>query len=132
MSSKLYIGNLSYNCNNDMLKNHFSTCGNVTDSIVMKDRATGDSRGFGFVTYSSDEEAQKAIDELHDRELDGRRLRVNPANARPERGGSGGGSYGGGGGGGYNSGGGGGGYGGGGGGYENNSSGGGSGGGSLW
>ncbi|KAJ7151179.1 hypothetical protein C8R46DRAFT_494863 [Mycena filopes] len=103
MSTKLYIGNLSYNCNNDMLKNHFSTCGNVTDvrsicllrsarsqSIVMKDRATGDSRGFGFVTYSSDEEAQKAIDELHDRELDGRRLRVNPANARPERGGSGG------------------------------------------
>ncbi|KAJ7770486.1 putative glycine-rich RNA-binding protein [Mycena metata] len=149
--SKLYIGNLSYNVNDDMLHKHFSACGQITDvphlpchssryshspqSVVMKDRDTGSSRGFGFVTYSSEQEAENAIRDLHDQELDGRRLRVNMANARPERGGGGsyGGSGGGGGGGGY--GGGRGGYGGGGsGGYDNNNSGGGggSGGGSLW
>lgn len=89
----------------------------------MKDRETGRSRGFGFVTLGSSEEAQAAIDALHDQDLDGRRLRVNLANARPS--GGGGGGYGGGGGG-Y--GGGGGGYGGGGGGRYNNGGGGGYGG----
>ena len=74
-------------------------------SIVMKDRETGRSRGFGFVTFSSEDQAQAAIDNLHDQDLDGRRIKVNLANARP----SGGGGRGGGGGG-YNSYGGGGGY----------------------
>ena len=80
----------------------------------MKDRETGRSRGFGFVTFTSQDEAQAAIDGLHEQELDGRRIKVNLANARPS-GGGGGGGYRGGGGGGYS--GGGGGYGGGGGGY---------------
>ena len=79
----------------------------------MKDRETGRSRGFGFVTLASSQEADAAINALHDQDLDGRRIRVNLANARPS--GGGGGGYGGGGGG-Y--GGGGGGYGGGGGGYR--------------
>lgn len=65
----------------------------------MRDRETGRSRGFGFVTYSSDTEAQEAIAGLNDQELDGRRIRVNLANARPSGGGGGGGGYGGGGGG---------------------------------
>ena len=73
----------------------------------MRDRETGRSRGFGFVTYSSDTEAQEAIAGLNDQELDGRRIRVNLANARPSGGGGGGGGgyggggYSGGGGGGY-------------------------------
>ncbi|KAG8744439.1 hypothetical protein FRC10_010109 [Ceratobasidium sp. 414] len=102
--SKLYVGNLSWNTTDDSLR----------DSIVMKDRETGRSRGFAFVTFSSDSEAQTAVDSMNDQDLDGRRIRVNIANARPSGGGGGGGGYGGGGGG-Y--GGGGGGYGGGGGGY---------------
>lgn len=73
----------------------------------MKDRETGRSRGFGFVTFSDEGSAQAAIDGLHEQDLDGRRLKVNMANARPQ-GGGGGGGYGGGGGG----------YGGGGGGYR--------------
>ena len=85
----------------------------------MRDRDTGRSRGFAFVTFSSDQEAQAAIDGLNEQELDGRRIKINMANARPAGGGGGGGGgYSGGGGGGYRGGGGGysGGYGGGGGG----------------
>ncbi|KAJ7782871.1 hypothetical protein B0H16DRAFT_1447124 [Mycena metata] len=112
--SKVYVGNLSWNTNDDSLKN----------SIVMKDRETGRSRGFGFVTFNSPQEAEAAINGLNEQDLDGRRVKVNLANARGG-GGGGGGGYGGGGGGGgygggqggYNSGGGGGGYSGGGGGY---------------
>jgi len=66
----------------------------------MKDRETGRSRGFGFVTFTSSEEAEAAISGLNDQELDGRRIRVNLANARPSGGGGGGGYSGGGGGGG--------------------------------
>ena len=109
MSAKLYVGNLSWNTTDDTLRQAFSEFGQVLDSIVMRDRETGRSRGFGFVTFGSDPEAQAAISAYEDGngELDGRRIRVNLANAK----GSGGG------GGGYNSGGGRG-YGGGGGGYS--------------
>ncbi|KAJ7487770.1 hypothetical protein FB451DRAFT_1528322 [Mycena latifolia] len=117
--SKLYIGNLSFQVTDESLHNAFSQFGQITDSIVMKDRETGRSRGFGFVTYSSEQEANAAIENMNEQELEGRRVRVNMANAKPSGGGGGygggGGGYGGGGGGGY--GGGGGGYGGGGGGY---------------
>lgn len=60
-------------------------------SIVMKDRETGRSRGFGFVTFGSSQEADAAINGLNEQELDGRRIRVNLANARPSGGGGGGG-----------------------------------------
>jgi len=108
--SKLYVGNLSWNTTTESLREAFAQYGEVVDSIVMSDRETGRSRGFGFVTFSSEGEAQAAINALHDQDLDGRRIRVNVANARPS-GGGGGGGYGGGG---YGGGGGGGGYGGGG------------------
>ncbi|KAL0090003.1 hypothetical protein J3Q64DRAFT_1627806, partial [Phycomyces blakesleeanus] len=117
MAAKLYVGNLSWNTTDDTLREAFSAYGTVESSIVMRDRDTGRSRGFGFVTYSSDSEAQAAIDALNEQELDGRRIKVNMASARGGGGGGGGGGYSGGGGGGGYSGGGGGGYSGGGGGY---------------
>jgi len=113
MSSKVYVGNLSWNTTDDTLREAFAPYGGVLDSIVMRDRDTGRSRGFGFVTYGSQQEAEAAIASLHDQELDGRRIKVNLANARGGGGGGGGGSGGYGGGGGGYSGGGGGGYGGG-------------------
>ncbi|KAJ7770475.1 hypothetical protein B0H16DRAFT_1515610, partial [Mycena metata] len=100
-ASKLFIGNLSWHTTDDSLNQvgTFSAHGEVTDSIVMKDRETGKSRGFGFVTFSTDAEAQKAIDCMNDQDLDGRQIRVNIAQGRGGGGGGGGGSYGGGGGG---------------------------------
>ncbi|KAG1812516.1 uncharacterized protein BJ212DRAFT_1370231 [Suillus subaureus] len=108
MAAKVYVGNLSWNTTDDSLRQAFGDFGNVTDAIVMKDRETGRSRGFGFVTFAGNEDAQAAIDGMNEQELDGRRLRVNLANARPSGGGGGGGGYGGGGYGGGHSGGGGG------------------------
>ncbi|MCV2423905.1 RNA-binding protein, partial [Paucibacter sp. DJ4R-1] len=89
--SKLYVGNLSWSTTDDSLRNAFSEYGTVHDSIVMKDRETGRSRGFGFVTLGSAEEANAAVNGLNGAELDGRQLRVNLANARPSGGGGGGG-----------------------------------------
>ncbi|KAK7692859.1 Cinnamyl-alcohol dehydrogenase Flavonol reductase/cinnamoyl-CoA reductase [Cerrena zonata] len=114
--SKLYIGNLSWNTNDDSLRAAFADFGAITDSIVMRDRETGRSRGYGFVTYGTADEANAAIDALNDSELDGRRIRVSLATGRSGGGGGGGGGgyggggYSGGGGGGYGGGGGGGGW----------------------
>ncbi|KIM31949.1 hypothetical protein M408DRAFT_56971, partial [Serendipita vermifera MAFF 305830] len=66
----------------ETLREAFSAYGNVLDSIVMRDRETGRSRGFGFVTYSTQQEADGAISTLNEQELDGRRIKVNLANAR--------------------------------------------------
>ncbi|HEX2644264.1 MAG TPA: RNA-binding protein [Thermoanaerobaculia bacterium] len=127
MGRRLFVGNLNFATTGDDLKELFTESGTVESSTVMIDRATGRSRGFGFVEMSTDEEAQKAIEAMNGRSFQGRNLNVNEARERtpggPPRGGGyggggyagGGGGYGGGGGGGY--GGGGGGYGGGGGGY---------------
>jgi len=113
-TAKVYVGNLSWNTTDDSLRAAFSSFGQILDSIVMRDRDTGRSRGFGFVTFSSAQEASGAIAGLNEQELDGRRIRVNLANARGGGGGGGGGFNGSGGGGGYQGGGGSGGYGGGG------------------
>jgi RNA recognition motif-containing protein len=117
VGKKLYVGNLSYGVSNSALEQLFSQYGTVQSAQVIQDRATGRSKGFGFVEMDNDAQAQAAIDGLHEREVDGRRLTVNEARPREDRGGGGGG-YGGGGGGGSRGGrgGGGGGYGGGGGG----------------
>ena len=114
MSKNLYVGNLSYNCTADDLRELFSQHGNVSSAQVVSDRETGRSRGFGFVEMSDGGEA--AIGALNGAEFQGRTLTVNEARPRESGGGggrSGGGGYGGGGGGGRS---GGGGYGGGGGG----------------
>jgi RNA recognition motif-containing protein len=117
VGKKLYVGNLSYGVSDSALEQLFSQFGTVQSAQVIQDRATGRSKGFGFVEMDNDAQAQAAIDGLHERELDGRRLTVNEARPREDRGGGGGGGgYGGGGGGRGGRGGGGGGYGGGGGG----------------
>jgi hypothetical protein len=108
--SKIFVGKLSWNTTNDTLHAAFSEFGQVVDSIVMVDRETGRSRGFGFVTYNTEEEATAAIEGMNGQELDGRTISVNVANARGGGGGGGGGYRGGGYGGGSYSGGGGGGY----------------------
>ena len=115
MGKKLYVGNLAYGVSDSTLEQLFSQYGTVQSAQVIQDRATGRSKGFGFVEMDTEAQAQAAIEGLHDQEHDGRRLTVNEAKPREDRGG-GGGYGGGGGGGGRGRGGGGGGYGGGGGG----------------
>jgi len=122
--SKLFIGGLAWHTDDATLRTKFEEFGTVEEAVVVKDRDTGRSRGFGFVRFSTDDEATAAMNGMNDVEFDGRRLRVDKASDRRTGGGGGGGGYqggGGGGGGGWNSGGGGGGYqqgGGGGGGYQ--------------
>ena len=96
MGKKLYVGNLTYQVDSSQLEQLFSQFGTVQSAQVIQDRDTGRSKGFGFVEMDSEAEAQAAIDGLHDREHDGRRLTVNEAKPREDRGGGGG--YGGGGG----------------------------------
>jgi len=104
MSNKLFVGNLSFNTTENDLHDAFSAHGTVTEANLMTDRMTSRPRGFGFVTMSTAEEAQKAVAALNGAELDGRTLTVNVARPREERSGGGGGGgrreYSGGGGGG--------------------------------
>ena len=80
---KLYVGNLSYDTNDDSLRQAFSAVGPVATADVITDRDTGRSRGFGFVEMANTADAQKAIEELNDKPLDGRNVTV--AEARPRR-----------------------------------------------
>ncbi len=84
MSKKLYIGSLAWATNSDGLKVAFGSFGEIEEAIVITDRETGHSRGFGFVTFQSEEEAEKAL-EMDGAELDGRRLKVSLARERTER-----------------------------------------------
>lgn len=116
---RVYVGGLSWDTTNDTLKQFFEGCGTVTDAFIVQDRETGRSKGscflwifwslsclsflssltfffflgFGFVTFEVLEDAQKSVAELNNQELDGRTIRVDTANDRPER--STGGGYGG-------------------------------------
>lgn len=85
MSVKLFVGNLPYHVTSGDLESLFTPIGEVLSSQVVTDRATGRSRGFGFVEMDSPEAAQAAIEQLHDREYEGRNLVVNEARPRPER-----------------------------------------------
>jgi RNA recognition motif-containing protein len=98
MSTRLYVGNLSFNTSGDAIREEFSALGEVTDVHVVMDRETGRPRGFAFVTMGSPAEAAKAINEMNGKMVDGRPLRVNEAEERAPRGGGGGGRGGGGGG----------------------------------
>ena len=96
MGRKLYVGNLPYTTGEQDLQDLFSQYGQVDSVSVMRDMATGRARGFAFVEMASDADAQKAIQELHERDFGGRNLTVNEARPRPERTGGGGGFGGGG------------------------------------
>jgi RNA recognition motif-containing protein len=94
MSAKLFVGNLSFNLTENELQDAFAAHGTVLEANLMMDRATGRPRGFGFVTMSTPEEAEKAIAAMHGKELGGRALTVNiarPREDRPPGGGGGGG-----------------------------------------
>ncbi|MEE8142603.1 MAG: RNA-binding protein [Planctomycetota bacterium] len=95
MGNKLYVGNLAYEVDSSSLEQMFSRYGSVQDATVIIDRATGRSKGFGFVEMSTSEEAQAAMEGLNGQEFDGRSIKVSEARPREERGSS----FGGGGGG---------------------------------
>ncbi len=85
MAKKLYVGSLSYNTTDASLRDHFAQAGAVESATVVMDKMTGRSRGFGFVEMASDAEADKAVEMLNGKELDGRALVVNEARPMAER-----------------------------------------------
>ena len=82
----IYVGNLSYNSNEDTVFQHFANFGQVERVNIITDRFSGRSRGFAFVTMPNDNEANSAIEELNGSDLDGRQLVVNQARERQQRG----------------------------------------------
>jgi RNA recognition motif-containing protein len=98
VGKKLYVGNLTYSVNESDLEGLFSQFGTVQSAQIIQDRETGRSKGFGFVEMDTDAQAQAAIQGLNEQEHDGRRLTVNEAKPREDRGGGGGGGRSGGGG----------------------------------
>lgn len=99
MSTKLYVGNLSFRVTSEDLQEHFTAAGEVSSANVVFDRETGRSRGFGFVEMASEDAANNAIAQFNGQEYDGRNMVVNEARPREEGGGGGRGGRGGGGGG---------------------------------
>jgi cold-inducible RNA-binding protein len=95
MGTRLYVGNIPFSTTEQDLQDLFAGAGQVASVNVVRDMATGRARGFAFVEMATDADAQKAIEQLHDRSFGGRNLTVNEARPRPERSGG----FGGGGGG---------------------------------
>jgi RNA recognition motif-containing protein len=96
MNLKLYVGNLAFSTEENALQNLFAQAGPVQSVNLIRDRATGQSRGFAFVEMETEEGARAAIDQFHEREFEGRRLTVNEARPQAPRGDFGGGRSGGG------------------------------------
>ena len=85
MEKKLYVGNLSYSIDDTTLRDHFSQAGTIVEAVVIIDRDSGRSKGFGFVEFSDAEEAKKAIEMFDEQDLDGRNLRVSEARPKKPR-----------------------------------------------
>ncbi|OIP79691.1 RNA-binding protein [Candidatus Peregrinibacteria bacterium CG22_combo_CG10-13_8_21_14_all_44_10] len=85
MAKKLFVGNISWNASDDDLKGLFAEFGEVEEAIIIKDKFSGRSKGFGFVTFVNDDEADKAVSALHEKDFMGRNLIVNEARPREEQ-----------------------------------------------
>ncbi|HXK36631.1 MAG TPA: RNA-binding protein [Candidatus Paceibacterota bacterium] len=85
MANKLYVGNLSFSTTNEELQQAFSQAGQVVEAVVLMDKMTGRSRGFGFVTMATQEEATAAVDMFNGKDFGGRVIVVNEARPREER-----------------------------------------------
>lgn len=79
MNKKLYVGNLEYSVTSEEIKEHFAQAGTVEDAVVISDKYSGRSKGFGFVEFSSDDEAKKAIEMFNGKDFKGRDIIVNEA-----------------------------------------------------
>jgi cold-inducible RNA-binding protein len=93
MSKKLFVGGLPFATDDDRLREVFEAQGEVTEAKVIMDRDTGKPRGFGFVTYKNDDDAETAMQQLDRSDFDGRQISVQPATERRSSGGSGGGEH---------------------------------------
>lgn len=91
MADKLFVGGISWDTDNDGLREAFEAHGEVTDAAVIRDRETGRSRGFGFVTFANEADAQEALEAMNGVELDGRTINVDAAHDKRGGGGGGGG-----------------------------------------
>ncbi len=85
MSAKLFVGNLDYAVTSEELKSMFSEFGNVVDAVVITDRETRRSRGFGFVEFATEEEAKKAVEAMNGKDINGRKINVNEAKPQENR-----------------------------------------------
>ena len=85
MSKKIYVGNLNYATTESTLRNIFSQYGTIVSAVIIKDRFTEQSKGFGFVEMADEQSAAAAIAALNGKEIDGRRVRVNEAEEKPAR-----------------------------------------------
>ena len=85
MSKKLYVGNLDFGVDDGKLRELFSEFGEIEEATVISDRFSGRSKGFGFVTFKEDASADKAIAEVNDKEVEGRKLKVNEAKPMEDR-----------------------------------------------
>ncbi len=85
MAKKLFVGNISWDASDDDLKQLFAEFGEVEEAIIIKDKFSGRSKGFGFVTFVNEEDADKAIEALHEKDFMGRNIVVNEAKPREDR-----------------------------------------------
>jgi len=84
-NKKLFVGNLPWGITNDSLRDLFASVGEVVEAMVITDRMSGRSKGFGFVTFATEEAAQAAIQQLNEKEVEGRKIIVNVARPKEER-----------------------------------------------
>ena len=84
---KLYVGNLPWSMSGDSLKELFAQYGEIVEAIIISDRMSGRSKGFGFITFANEADAEKAVAEMNEKEIEGRKIMVNVARPREDRGG---------------------------------------------
>ncbi len=85
MSKRIYVGNLPFSVDQAKLKELFESHGEIEEAVVISDKYSGRSKGFGFVTFTNDEDGKKAIAEMHEKDVEGRQIKVNEARPMEER-----------------------------------------------